>query len=135
MPSNRDTQAQDPTEDDDLIGAGEDAEEADEDDEEEDEDDDILDEEDDDEDDEDDADDEDDDEDVEEDEEGGQSAGARDVTTEVGSEGGSPGEAVERVSRRAGLGRGSEATETWEGGRDRTRERRDDDDVLVKRAP
>src|SRR3954465_8087625 len=134
MPSNRDTQAQDPTEDDDLIGTGEDADEADEDDEEEDEDDDILDEEDEDEDDEDDAEDED-DEDVAEDEEGGQSAGARDVTTEVGSEGGSPGEAVERVSRRAGLGRGSEATQTPEGGRDRPRERRDDDDVLVKRAP
>ena len=131
MPSNRETNAQDPTEDDDLIGTGEDADEADEDDEQEDEDDDILDEEED----EDDLEDEDDDEDVEDDAEGEQSANPRDVTSEVGSEGGSPGEAVERVSSRAGRARGSEATQTWEGGRDRTHERRDDDDVLVKRAP
>jgi hypothetical protein len=124
MPSDRNDEANDPIEDDDLIGAAED-----DDDEADDEDDDIVDEEDD----EDDLD-EDDEEDLEDDDE--QTASARDdVTDEVGSEGGSPGEAVERVSARAGLGRGSEATSTWEGGRDVTRDRRDEDDVLVKRVP
>jgi hypothetical protein len=130
MPSNRNDEANDPIEDDDLIGAGEEEEEADAEDDDEDEDDDIVDEEEDD----DDLDDDDDDEDVEDDDE--PTAGAReDLTHEVGSEGGSPGEAVERVSARAGLGRGSEATSTWEGGRDVTRERRDGQDVLVKRVP
>jgi hypothetical protein len=128
MPSNRNDEAQDPIEDDDLIGAGEDDDEAD--DEDEDEDDDILDEE------EDDEEDEEDDEGLEEEDDDEQTAGAReDVTSEVGSEGGSPGEAVERTSKRAGLGRGSEATQTWEGGRDGTRDRRDDDGGLVKRVP
>jgi ribonuclease E len=127
---NRDTDPQDPIEDDNLIGTGDDAEEADEEDDEEDEDDDILDEEGD----EDDLEDEDEDEDAE-DEDEGPTASARAVTGEVGSEGGSPGEAVERTSTRAGLGRGSEATQTWEGGRGRTRERRDQEDGLVKRAP
>jgi hypothetical protein len=129
MPSNRNDEAQDPVEDDDLIGAGEDDDEAE--DEDEDEDDDILDEEDDEEEDEEDEE----NEDLEEEEgDDERTASAReDVTREVGSEGGSPGEAVERTSRRAGLGRGSEATQTWEGGRDATYDRRDDDGRLVKR--
>ena len=131
MPSNRNDEAQDPIEDDDLIGAGEDDDEADEDDDE-DEDDDILDEEDDEEEDEEDEE----DEDVEEEGDDERTASAReDVTREVGSEGGSPGEAVERMSIRAGLGRGSEASQTWEGGRDATFERRNEDGGLVKRVP
>jgi hypothetical protein len=130
MPSNRNDEAQDPVEDDDLIGAGEDDDEAEDEDEDEDEDDDILDEEDDDEEDEE-------DEDLEEEEgEDERTASARqDVTLEVGSEGGSPGEAVERTSMRAGLGRGSEATQTWEGGREDTYDRRDGSGGLVKRVP
>src|SRR5919108_6412498 len=54
--------------------------------------------------------DEDEEEEGEEDEQSGELRGA---TGEVGSEGGTPGEAVERVHRYAGRGRGSEASETW----------------------
>jgi hypothetical protein len=134
MPSQRDPQEpQDPIEDDDLIGAGEDdADEADEADEEEEDDEDILDEE------EDDELDEDEDAEAETEEESDEYVTAADresLTGEVGSEGGSPGEIVERTHDRAGLGRGSEATTTWEGGDTATRERRDDEGVPVKRAP
>jgi hypothetical protein len=134
MPSNRNSNdPTDPIEDNDLIGAADDADEADDDDV--DEDDDIIDEEDDEEDEEEDEEDEDEDE-----EDGGEgeieAATLRTgLTAEVGGEGGSPGEAVERVRARAGLGRGSEATTTWEGGVDGSRDRRDEDGVLIERAP
>lgn len=130
MPSSRDPQEpQDPIEDDDLIGAAdEDADEADEaDDDEEDEDDDILDEEEDDE-----LDEDDEDENIEEEtDEEVATMGA--LTGEVGSEGGSPGETVRRT--RSGPARGSESTTTHDGGRERTRDIRDEKGVPVKGTP
>jgi len=136
MPSNRNpNDPNSPLEDDDLIGAADDADEAEEDDDAEDEDDDIVDEEDD-EDDEDEDDEEDEDEDEDEAEGDIEAAAFRTgPTAEVGGEGGSPGEAVERVRPRAGLGRGSEATTLWEGGREGSRDRYDEKGVLIKRAP
>jgi hypothetical protein len=94
---------------------------------------DVIDEADDDEDDEFEDDEEEEDEDVEEDTDV-EARGS--LTHEVGSEGGSPGEDMEisrDVSANAG---GSEGTETMPGGtRAHVVERRDDDDVLIKRAP
>jgi hypothetical protein len=134
MPSNRNTNDPNrPIEDDDLIGAVDDADEAEIDDAE-DEDDDIVDEEDD-----EDDEDEDDEEEMDEDDEdeGGIEAVAfrTGPTAEVGGEGGGPGEAVERIRARAGLGRGSEATTTWEGGRDGSRVRYDENGMLIKLPP
>jgi hypothetical protein len=58
------------------------------------------------------------------------------LTHEVGGEGGSPGEDMEISRDVSGNTRGSEASETMPGGlRARVVERRDDDDVLIKRAP
>src|SRR4051812_19327758 len=58
------------------------------------------------------------------------------LTHEVGSEGGSPGEDMQISRGASGNTRGSEASETMPGGtRARTTERRDDGDVLIKRAP
>ena len=58
------------------------------------------------------------------------------LTHEVGSEGGSPGEDMQICRGTSGNTRGSEASETMPGGtRARTTEPRDDDDVLIKRAP
>jgi len=56
------------------------------------------------------------------------------LTHEVGDEGGSPGEDMEISRRVSGKTRGSEGSETMPGGlRPRVAERRDDDDVLIKR--
>jgi hypothetical protein len=62
--------------------------------------------------------------------------GARaEPTHEVGSEGGSPGEAAEILPAGSG-GRGSEATQTMEpGSPEIIVERRDDEDRVTKRAP
>ena len=58
------------------------------------------------------------------------------LTREVGGEGGSPGEDMEISRDVSGNTRGSEASETMPGGlRTRVVERRDDEDVLIKRAP
>jgi hypothetical protein len=73
----------------------------------------------------------------EEDEEDGEEFDESDPTAEVGSEGGSPGEVVER-GRSRGTGRGgSEATETWRPGErdDMIIERRDDEGAPKKRVP
>jgi hypothetical protein len=111
-------------EDDDLVGAGEDdADEAGDE-----EDDDILDEED------DEVEDEEDDE-VEEEGDEQATTSRETLTGEVGSEGGSPGETVLRRRSRAGLGHGSEATTTWQGGDDALEELEDEEGVPVKRAP
>jgi hypothetical protein len=58
------------------------------------------------------------------------------LTREVGDEGGSPGEDMEISRDVSGNTRGSEGSETMPGGlRGRVVERRDEDDVLIKRAP
>ena len=58
------------------------------------------------------------------------------LTREVGDEGGSPGEDMEVSRSVSGNTRGSEGSETMPGGlRARVVERRDEDDVLIKRAP
>jgi hypothetical protein len=58
------------------------------------------------------------------------------LTHEVGGEGGSPGEDMEISRDVSGNTRGSEASETMPGGlRARVVERRDDEDLLIKRAP
>jgi len=58
------------------------------------------------------------------------------LTHEVASEGGSPGEDMEVFRSVRNDARGGEATETAPGrGRQRSVERRDDDDRLIKRAP
>ena len=77
--------------------------------------------------------DEDDDDDVED---GGDIEARAAFTQEIGGEGGSPGEDME-IFRRAGRNTaGSEASETMPGGsRGRSVERRDEDDVLIKRVP
>ena len=125
MPSRSDPkEPQDPMEDDDLIGAEDAADEADDaedDGDVRDEDDDELDED-------------EEDEVVDPDEEIA-TQGSREPTDEVGSEGGSPGDTVERTRARGGLGRGSEATTTWERGLDATHELRDEHDVPAKRTP
>jgi hypothetical protein len=83
--------------------------------------------------DEEDEDDEEEDEDVEEDTDV-EARGS--LTHEVGGEGGSPGEDMEISRDVSGNAGGSEATETMPGGlRAHVVERRDADDVLIKRAP
>jgi hypothetical protein len=58
------------------------------------------------------------------------------LTHEVGSEGGSPGDDMQISRGTSGNTHGSEASETMPGGTlARTTERRDDEDVLIKRAP
>ena len=58
------------------------------------------------------------------------------LTREVGSEGGSPGEDMEIFRATAGNARGGEASETMPGGtRASTAERRDSNDMLIRRAP
>ena len=58
------------------------------------------------------------------------------LTHEVGAEGGSPGEDMEISRDVSGNTAGSEASETMPGGlRGRVVERRDEDGVLIKRAP
>jgi hypothetical protein len=58
------------------------------------------------------------------------------LTGEVGGEGGSPGEDMEIAREGSGNTRGSEGSETMPGGlRARLVERRDENNVLIKRAP
>ena len=71
----------------------------------------------------------------EEDEE--DAADESDPTAEVGSEGGSPGEVLERGRSRGTIRGGSEATETWRPGErdDMIVDRRDDEGAPTKRVP
>ncbi len=110
MPNNELDDEVDPlNEEDDVVDAADEEDDEFEDDEEEDEDDDV--------------------------EDGGDIEARAAFTQEIGSEGGSPGEDME-IFRAGRNTAGSEASETMPGGsRGRSVERRDEEDVLIKRVP